>query len=219
MINDHLIITIVLSAYKSIRKWRNAWCDFHEIIYYQWRAVNGLQVMTGTPGSYKIRWMGIKVVRDLSCSRTLQTQFNNSCPPYLTDSPSFHLYSLVYNTNAGSHLLTVLPNDEWKDWSEKWLSSHFTMHPSMFMDLSNLLHTSKYWRSLWLPPQELLKSMRFLFTTQFIEMELTHFYYIYYCLSQEQAHSFTFLMHACKWKLSLLCYCLQPCLDKSFITV
>lgn len=50
----------------------------------------------------------------------------------------------------------------------------------MFMDPSRLLHTSKCWRNLWLPPQELVESMRFFFTTQFIQMELTNFYYIYY---------------------------------------
>lgn len=26
--------------------------------------------MTGIPGNHKIKWVGIKVVRDLSCSRT-----------------------------------------------------------------------------------------------------------------------------------------------------
>lgn len=64
-----------------------------------------------------------------------------------------------------------------------------------------------------------MKSWRFLFTTWSIQMELTRFYYIYYCLPQEQAYNFTFLMHACKWKWSLLCYCLQACLDKSFISL
>lgn len=48
---------------KPIKKWRNAESDSYEIFYSQWRAINGLQVMTGIPGNHEIRWVGIKVVR------------------------------------------------------------------------------------------------------------------------------------------------------------
>lgn len=211
--------------YKSIQKWRNAWSDSYKVIYYQWRAINGLQVTTGIPGSYKIRWVGIKVVRDLSCSRTHEDWISSLLPSLLnSDSPSSHLSSLVYNTltNGCSHLLTVIPNDEWKDWLGKRLSGSQSFLLCIlqcswtfagYYTLQSIEEAYDYLLRSWLKHEILLY---YLVHSNGVNTFLLH---LLHCLSQKQEYSFTFLTHACKWKLSLLWNCLQACLDQWFVSL